>query len=105
MALFDERYPAGLLNEHIRAVAGCLGPEVRQNGRALGGFQIVYANQTGVIGDSLVWPVWVKDRPAPGSRISIDDPLCTVTAKGDSIVAVRELLAKRGQLIGASCFA
>lgn len=105
MALFDERYPAGLLNEHIRAVAGCLGPEVRQDGRALGGFQIVYANQTGVIGDSLVWPVWVKDRPAPGSRISIDDPLCTVTAKGDSIVVVRELLAKRGQLIGASCFA
>ena len=105
MVLFDERYPAGLLNEHIRGVAGCLGPEVRQDGRALGGFQIVYADEAGMIGDSLVWPTWVKDRPAPGSRISIGDPLCTVTAKGDSIVAVRQLLAERWQQIGASCFA
>ncbi|MCI0734273.1 MAG: ATP-grasp domain-containing protein [Methylococcaceae bacterium] len=99
LMLYDDRFPLGLLAEHIHAVRNL---EVRgPNPETFGclGLEIVFADRSCVPRQDLRWPNWTVDRPMPGTIIAAGEPLCTVTADAASGKALRALLLHRKQQI------
>lgn len=89
-----DRRPTPLLLRHIDACLGRLGsPE--ESPRDAAATEIVYARRAIPAVPSVTWPVFVTDRPLPGSRIAADAPVCTVSANGDGPAHARELLRCR----------
>lgn len=99
MALYDDRFPAGLLVEHINSVNGL--PIKLPCSKRIGvrGLEIVYAKRSCVVPRKMAWPDWSADRPSGGTIIKSGQPLCTVFAEAESDKAVRRLLGLRKQLI------
>jgi predicted ATP-grasp superfamily ATP-dependent carboligase len=56
---------------------------------------ILYAADVTTITEAIAWPHWVADRPAAGTIIAANAPVCTVLASAASATAARRLLAAR----------
>ena len=75
-----ERLNSGLnlVDAHIRVCdleqLPRLGPLSTQS-RA---YRIVFARQTLIIPEQVLWPWWVKDRPNAGRTIEVNEPLCSI---------------------------
>jgi uncharacterized protein len=59
------------------------------------GYAIIYTNKELKISDNIDWPLWVKDRPSPGSVIPVKFPICTVHAEECSIDKLKDVLSNR----------
>ncbi|MBS9478858.1 ATP-grasp domain-containing protein [Ancylobacter radicis] len=94
--VFDRPPLAPLLRLHLDACEGRL-PELKpcnlDIGATVQAAAIFYAPRPVEIGSDL--PVWVADRPAPGSLIDQDEPICTVFASGHDLTEARAQLAGR----------
>ncbi|WP_428029297.1 ATP-grasp domain-containing protein [Ancylobacter sp.] len=94
--IFDAPPFPPLLRLHLDAWAGTLPdlpllvPGAGVEARAAG---IFYAPAAIVVRDAL--PDWAADRPAPGTRISAGEPVCTVRATGSDVCDARAVLARR----------
>lgn len=80
---------AGVLSERLLAAA------VRQQG--VSGKQVVYCDEPVYIPAGFPWPAWTADRPAAGSRLEANTPLCTIRARAETNAACREALQQYGQ--------
>ena len=95
-----DRRPTPLLIRHIEACLGRLGaPEPAPAGAAAS--EILYARRAVASVPPIVWPDFVMDRPAAGSRIAAGAPICTVTAEAASASVARELLRLRAGRVRA----
>jgi len=56
---------------------------------------VLYATTAQGIPNSLDWPLWISDRPQPGSTVPAGAPVCTVRAEGADAAAARRGLARR----------
>lgn len=64
----------------------------------LAGQRIFYAKQDHKI-TNVTWPDWLSDRPNEEQSIAKNEPLCSVFASGDDMLAVQALLEKRVQQV------
>jgi predicted ATP-grasp superfamily ATP-dependent carboligase len=99
--LYDEDYPRGLFEWHLRACAGEL-PRRAARADAARAHAVVYASGCRRIGAGVVFPSWCRDIPHPGSRFMAGDPICTVHAAGsDASAAVARLRRRQALIEGA----
>jgi uncharacterized protein len=93
--LFDEDADP-LLARHLAALADrSLPPPKSRSPRAS---EIVYAVGPFIV-SAREWPNWVADRPAPGTRISMGSPICTVSAGGPHVAAAKAEVGARARRI------
>ncbi len=59
------------------------------------GLMVVYAAGSFTVPDRPEWPVWVRDRPWPGTHLVSGEPVCTVAASAENSGTVRALLQRR----------
>lgn len=90
-----EHYDVGnhLLQAHIQACMGHL-PETYTEDEWLRGSLIVYADR-GFIMPVLDWPIWISDRPLPGTEINAGEPVCSLKARAGTHAGIKELLDHR----------
>lgn len=101
--IFDRDPRAPLFELHRQACLGRLPQSWRGPARA-SACAIVYAGSPILMPTTQRWPRWTADRPAPGTRIGKDEPLCTVMASGRNPAEARrrtlwradEILARFG---------
>lgn len=91
-----ELYPAIGLAAHLRACAGGPLPAAPADGLVHGRL-IVYAPRD--LEASLPRRPWVHDRPADGTPVGRDQPLCTVSADGADDGVVEQCLAARAEAV------
>jgi Predicted ATP-dependent carboligase related to biotin carboxylase len=84
-----------LVNWHIEACRRRMVQGTLKGGSGACGHAIVYAQGQVQIPSSLTWPLWVSDRPRPGSVIGRATPVCTVHAKAPDPMMARRCLAAR----------
>ena len=94
MGLYDADFPAGLLAAHVRACRGRLDAP-RPNEDSVRACAIVFAPRSFVAPESVSWPEWCADRPAPGVVVEEGGPLCTVEAEGRKAIEVEALTVRR----------
>ena len=83
-----------LMQRHVSVSDVPIGrPRQNQGAKASG---VVYAKEDMVI-PKLEWPSWVADRPAAGTVISEDAPICTVHAEAENISRAKALLSARSR--------
>jgi len=92
--LYDGADPTGLFARHVRACAGEL-PASWQAPQQATAMAILYADDVLPIAETIAWPDWIADRPAPGTVIAADAPVCTILASAASATAARRLVAER----------
>jgi uncharacterized protein len=92
--LYDEDYPRGLFDWHLRACKGEL-PLRPARARAVRAHAVVYATAPGCVGAEFVFPSWCHDIPPPGARFVAGDPVCTVHAAGGDVAGTVALLRRR----------
>lgn len=98
--LYDQDYPRGLFEWHLRACRGEL-PRQPARPRAVRAHAVVYATGAGRFSAGLVFPSWCRDLPQPGTRFATGDPICTVHAEGrDPAAAVARLRRRRALIEG-----
>jgi predicted ATP-grasp superfamily ATP-dependent carboligase len=87
-----------LFDLHVRASAGSLAnwPQLSAKSRA---HYIVYAPENISVPATFDWPDWVADVPLPATHIKASDPICTVTAEGNSADEAVALMAERVKLL------
>lgn len=61
----------------------------------------LYADQGPLKVTSFPWPGWVRDRPAPGTKIGAGDPVATVVAQADNAQEAAEICRDRVARLGA----
>lgn len=99
--LYDEDYPRGLFEWHLRACRGEL-PKQPAQARAVRAHAVVYSAGLGRIGPGRTFPSWCSDVPHPGSCFTAGDPICTVHAAGrDAARAITRLQRRRALIEGA----
>jgi uncharacterized protein len=96
--LYDEDYPQGLFDWHLRACEGEL-PRQPARARAIRAHAVVYATTPGRLGAEFVFPSWCRDIPHPGARFVAGDPVCTVHAAGSDVAGTVALLRRRRALV------
>lgn len=84
-----------LLNQHIRALRGKL-PEKYPPPATYKAHGVVYAHYPLLV-PRWNWPGWSSDRPRPGSRIAIAQPVCMIHADGSHSTGARSTLYRREQ--------
>jgi predicted ATP-grasp superfamily ATP-dependent carboligase len=62
-------------------------------------YAVYYARHGIQIPHEILWPVWVKDRPASGALIAAKMPVCSVHAEGNSTQEVKAILEKQLETI------
>ena len=83
-----------------RHIAACEGHLTHASaGFAFKAAEIVYAPCDIVGPEGQNWPDWMVDRPSPGTRIAIGDPLCTTLASGATVDLARALASERARKI------
>ena len=93
MDLYDDDFPTGLLDWHLRACQGEL-PEsspvcmVRAH-------NVVYASHAFHLKPRFRFPEWCSDIPQPGSEFMPGAPVCLVHAEGSSPAEVKRLIEQR----------
>lgn len=93
--IFDRDRQAPLFELHRQACLGRLPRSWRGPTRA-SACAVVYAERSIVVATTHRWPRWTADRPAPGTRIGINEPLCTVMASGRDAAEARRRALRRG---------
>jgi predicted ATP-grasp superfamily ATP-dependent carboligase len=95
-ATFDlfERDADSLFALHVAACGGTLPEQTPVYDGAMAG-AIVYAKHDIESVPAVVWPDWAADRPAPGSSVGAEDPLCSVFARAETADAAKELVEQR----------
>ncbi len=90
-----EHYDAGkhLLQAHIQACMGHL-PKTYNVDEWLRGSLVVYADRAFTM-PALDWPMWISDRPLPGTEINAGEPVCSLKAKAGTRTEIKELLDHR----------
>ncbi len=87
-----------LFCQHVQACRGRLpGPVPPPAGASAAA--IVYAPRRLRVPDGFAWPDWTADRPAGGSAVARDAPICTVRADAARPDAACALLAERGEQV------
>lgn len=89
----------GLLQRHVLGCLGQLPPLPLAAHRAARAQAVVYAPRAFRV-PTLRWPTWVSDRPAAGTLIEWDDPVCTVHGAGRDADAARRRTTGRRVEIG-----
>ena len=89
-----ESNEAPLFARHIAACEGRLTPA--SPSLAFKAAEIVYAPCDIVAPEGQNWPDWMVDRPSPGTRIAVGDPLCTTLASGATVDLARALRQRAG---------
>jgi predicted ATP-grasp superfamily ATP-dependent carboligase len=96
MDLYDDDWPEGLFDAHLKACRGLLpaqSPAPRSG--PVRAHAIVYAGAGLRIAPDTVFPAWCSDIPQPGSRVAIEAPVCTVHANGPDVSAALGQLGRR----------
>jgi predicted ATP-grasp superfamily ATP-dependent carboligase len=90
-----------LFSDHIQACHGCLPEQVTECEEHVHGHTILYARQTLIIPAQMEWPSWTADRPRPGRKILLADPVCTINATGRDRIKLKKLLDDRRFFVDA----
>jgi predicted ATP-grasp superfamily ATP-dependent carboligase len=107
MELYDQDYPGGLFDWHVRACGGELPDRVARP-RAVRAHAVVYAPGAAFVPAGFVFPRWCRDLPNPGARLAAGDPLCTVHAgapdgrRAAALVRRRQALLERAMTARAA---
>jgi predicted ATP-grasp superfamily ATP-dependent carboligase len=96
--LYDEDYPGGLFERHLRACWGEL-PRQPAPASAVRAHAVVYAAAPGRVGTGFAFPSWCRDLPHPGARFAAGDPICTVHAAARDAAGAITRLRRRRSLI------
>lgn len=101
--LHAERLPGGAVHCHLEACDGRLPamsspPQATTASAALRGCRVLYAPHP-ITTRHCDWPAWCRDQPAPGTRIGVGEPVCSVSAQGTDAVEVERLLRQRAAAI------
>lgn len=108
LELYEHLVTDGWIKHHIQACQGKL-PMVPMVGSAdVHGHQIVYAPKTFQIPLPMIWPDWVKDRPADGVRIVGGQPICSLythAASAEKVEAALDICQQEIlQMLGVNTF-
>lgn len=98
MSLYEDDFPTGLIQLHVRACEGRL-PEQYPRSRRVRAFRILYAANEMEITESMDWPPWCRDRPKPGQRIERGQPFCSIVAEGVDEATVHALIEARSEAV------
>jgi len=109
IALYRDALAGGLLRAHVAASLHGRLPEADADVAAAAapprprGFETVFARRRCEVGartaDALAQRAWCHDLPAAGTRVARGEPLCTVSAVGDTVGEVEaQLLRRRRQI-------
>ena len=95
-ATFDLFEPEGasLFALHVDACRGNLPLSVPSHRGAMAG-AIVYAKRNIAAVPALNWPEWTADRPPAGTRIEIEQPVCSVFGRGETAIEAKQLVEQR----------
>src|SRR5262245_1678268 len=98
-ATFDLFEPEGssLFALHLDACLGTLPTRAPSYQAAMAG-AIVYAKRD-IVAPALDWPEWMADRPVAGSRIKVEQPLCSVSARGATTLEAKHLVEQRKAMV------
>ncbi len=91
----------GLFQMHLSAGEGRLPRTVRVLGTGVAAQEVLFASETFAIPGDLRWPDWARDRPAAGTLIQADEPICTLHARAAERKAVDRLLSDRRARLSA----
>lgn len=95
LELYDPDLPdGGAMALHLEACEGRLVLAGPVGGAMSRGHRILYAEEDMAV-PAVHWPAWVKDRPAPGTRVAAGEPICSIHGEGTSKAAVADVLARR----------
>lgn len=98
MVLHPDAWPAGLLAAHLAALQGRL-PAPPTHPPGVRGTEVLYARRAGGLDASVVRALaafgHTHDRPDAGIRFAAGEPVCSVSAAGDSVAAVELALGSR----------
>jgi len=95
--LFDDDADP-LLKRHIDAVVGL--PAHSPKRRAPGAMEIVYLDEP-CAAPRGEWPDWAADRPAEGTSIAAGAPVCTVSARAETVAKAKAHAHERVRRIRA----
>jgi predicted ATP-grasp superfamily ATP-dependent carboligase len=107
MELYDQDYPRGLFDWHLRACGGEL-PDRVVRPRAVRAHAVVFASGAVHVHAGFAFPRWCRDLPNPGARLAPGDPLCTVHAaapdgqRAVALVRRRQALLERAMTVRAA---
>jgi predicted ATP-grasp superfamily ATP-dependent carboligase len=96
--VFDGEGPQALFGRHVAACKGRLLSGWRPPKRA-SAMSVVYADRLLRVPRNISYPAWLADRPAPGARIELGAPVCTVMAAAANAEAARHLVLARGRRV------
>jgi len=97
-ATFELYEHAGsLFNAHILACQGKLQP-LPERDTTYFAHKVIYAVEDFIMPE-FNWPTWVTDRPAAGSAISEQSPVCMIQVQAEEIQNVHQLLDTRTQAL------
>ncbi|MGH8566641.1 MAG: ATP-grasp domain-containing protein [Gammaproteobacteria bacterium] len=101
--LYDDLddHGAGLFQLHLAACQGRLPRTVRVLGAGVAAQEVLWASERFAIPGGLQWPDWARDRPAAGTIIQADEPICTLHARAAERKAVDRLLSNRRAKLSA----
>lgn len=96
--LYDCESRESLFKQHLDA---CNGAALRrgESSERMYAHRLVYAEQDLYVPFHFSWPTWCSDRPATGTGIRRDEPVCTVHASGDSLFGLNGFLQRRTRYI------
>lgn len=98
MALHPASLPGGLMRAHVRALDGVL-PQAPEHAPGLRGAETLFARRRCRIdvslADTLAGMTDCHDLPAAGAQFAHGDPVCTVSATGETAAGVEVALAAR----------
>jgi predicted ATP-grasp superfamily ATP-dependent carboligase len=98
MELYDQDYPRGLFDWHLRACAGGL-PDRVPPPRAFRAHAVAYVPGAARMPAGFAFPRWCRDLPYPGARLAPGDPLCTVHAAARDVERATVLVRRRLALL------
>jgi predicted ATP-grasp superfamily ATP-dependent carboligase len=81
---------------HVAACGGTLPDPAPRYAAAKAG-AILYADRTIAAVPAFEWPDWTADRPAAGSCVPAETPICTVMASASSAAMARRRIAERSR--------
>lgn len=105
LSLYDVATTNGLLQLHISACLGKLPVNRNFHHASVRACEIIYASRTVIISDDFVWPEWCADRPMPASLINPGDPVCSIYAEAETLLAVEQKLKSCKATISARLYA
>jgi predicted ATP-grasp superfamily ATP-dependent carboligase len=105
MVLHDGAWPGGLVQAHVRAVAGALPETAARHPEHLVGDLVVYADRSCHVGPALAEELAAAadchDLPAAGTRFASGQPVCSISAAAVDAQALLAALDRRAAEIRA----